>query len=145
MLTGGVGAILALGLNAGVQSFKFFFDVLLELIEAAAVRFADFSGFFDYGLLQAREPRFVVPHLGPEQDVSNLVNVARSALNDLGRAGLTLSVSGFGVAALWLLGWVHIRFSCALERYQESYCTFFSMPQDVAYATLLPRRAGKTH
>src|SRR5262249_33317328 len=123
MLTGGVGAILALGLNAGVQSFKFFFDVLLELIEAAAVRFADFPGLFDYGLLQAREPRLVVPHLGPEQDVPNLVDVARAPLNDLGRAGLTLVVSGFGLAALWLLGWVHVGFSCALKRYQKSYCT----------------------
>src|SRR5258706_3291714 len=101
MLTGGVGPVFALRFDAGVHGFTFLLDVLLELIEAAAARFADFAGFFDYGLLQAREPRLVIPHLGPKQDVPNFVDVARSSLNDLGRPCLTLIVSGFGVAALW--------------------------------------------
>src|SRR5579863_10063936 len=102
MLAAGVGALFPLGLEPRFQRFEFPLDELLQLIEAAAGALADLARLPRHRLFQAREARFIIPHLGAEEDIANLVDIP-PALDHLRRPG-------FGVAlgrVFRLLSWIH--------------------------------------
>ena len=70
------GALVALGVQARFQRREFFMNERFQRFQVAARGLAQIRRFFLQGFFQARETLLVVAHVGPEEDVADLIDVA---------------------------------------------------------------------